>query len=146
MLAAGDTATRQCKSLDGMWRFTLDAAGVGRDHRWHYGLPAEAREMPVPASYNDVFPEPEIRDHVGDVWYETLVKVPAHWAGQPIVLRFGSATHRAVVWVNGRQVAQHEAGYTPFEADLTNVVEPGARNRVTAVVNNVLTWQSIPPG
>jgi beta-glucuronidase len=28
--------------------------------------------MPVPASYNDIFPEPGIRGHVGDVWYETV--------------------------------------------------------------------------
>jgi beta-glucuronidase len=102
--------------------------------------------MPVPASYNDVFPEPDVHDHVGDVWYETLVQVPARWAGERIVLHFGSATHRAVAWVNGSQVAEHEGGYTPFEADVTGVVEPGAGNRVTVVVNNVLTWQSIPPG
>ena len=146
MLAPRDTATRERKSLDGLWRFALDAAGVGRDQGWQDGLPAGARQMPVPASYNDVFPEPEVHDHVGDVWYETLVRVPARWAGERIVLRFGSATHRAVVWVNGRQVAEHEGGYTPFEADVTGVVEPGAENRVTVVVNNVLTWQSIPPG
>ena len=146
MLAPRDTATRERKSLDGLWRFALDTAGVGRDQGWQDGLPAGARQMPVPASYNDVFPEPEVHDHVGDVWYETLVRVPARWAGERIVLRFGSATHRAVVWVNGRQVAEHEGGYTPFEADVTGVVEPGAENRVTVVVNNVLTWQSIPPG
>jgi beta-galactosidase/beta-glucuronidase len=144
MLAPRATATRERKSLDGLWRFALDAAG--RAQGWQDGLPAGARQMPVPASYNDVFPEPEVHDHVGDVWYETLVRVPARWAGERIVLRFGSATHRAVVWVNGRQVAEHEGGYTPFEADVTGVVESGAENRVTVVVNNVLTWQSIPPG
>ena len=146
MLAPRDTATRERKSLDGLWRFALDAAGVGRDQGWPDGLPAGARQIPVPASYNDVFPDPDVHDHVGDVWYETLARVPARWAGERIVLRFGSATHRAVVWVNGRQVAEHEGGYTPFEADVTGVVEPGAENRVTVVVNNVLTWQSIPPG
>jgi beta-glucuronidase len=109
-------------------------------------LPAGTREIPVPASYNDIFPDPDTRDHVGDVWYETLARIPARWAGQRIVLRFGSAAHRAVVWVNGRQVAEHEGGYTPFEADITAVVGPGAENRITAAVNNVLTWQSIPPG
>jgi beta-glucuronidase len=146
MLAPRDTATRERKSLDGLWRFIVDAAGAGRAQGWHDRLPAGTREMPVPASYNDVFPEPAVHDHVGDVWYETLVRVPARWAGERIVLRFGSATHRAVVWVNGRQVAEHEGGYTPFEADVTGVVELGAENRVTVVVNNVLTWQSIPPG
>ena len=62
------------------------------------------------------------------------------------MLRFGSATHRAVVWVNGTQVSEHEGGYTPFEAEVTDALDVGAENRVTAVVDNVLTWQSIPPG
>ena len=146
MLAPRDTATRERKSLNGLWGFMPDAAGTGRDQGWQHGLPAGAREIPVPASYNDLFPEPAVHDHVGDVWYQTLVRVPARWTGQRIVLRFGSATHRAVVWVNGRQVAEHEGGYTPFEADITGVVEMGAENRITVVVSNVLTWQSIPPG
>jgi beta-glucuronidase len=146
MLYPRDTATRERRSLNGLWRFMLDVAGEGRDERWWDGLPAGTREIPVPASYNDIFPERDVRGHVGDVWYETRVWVPARSGGQRIVLRFGSATHRAVVWVNGRQVAEHEGGYTPFEADVTDVIEAGAENRVTAVVNNVLTWQSIPPG
>ena len=146
MLAPRDTPTRQRKSLNGLWRFVTDPEGSGRDQEWWKGLPPGAREMPVPSSYNDVFPDPAVHDHVGDAWYETTVRVPASWAGERIVLRFGSATHRAVVWLNGAQVAKHEGGYTPFEADVTEVVELGAENRVSVVVNNVLTWQSLPPG
>jgi beta-glucuronidase len=145
MLAPRDTSTRERKSLNGLWRFALDAAGAGRDEGWGNGLPA-GREMPVPASYNDVFPDARLHDHIGDAWYETSVRVPAGWDGERIVLRFDSATHRAVVWVNGTQVVEHEGGYTPFEADVTDIVEPGAEARLVAVVNNVLTWQSIPPG
>ncbi len=146
MLAPRDTPARQRKSLDGLWRFALDDGDGRRRERWFRGLPADAREIPVPASYNDLFADADVRDHVGDAWYETLVHVPARWAGERIVLRFGSATHRAVVWVNGTEVAEHEGGYTPFEADVTDVIELGAENRVTVAVNNVLTWQSIPPG
>jgi beta-glucuronidase len=83
---------------------------------------------------------------VGDVWYETTVRVPSRWAGERIVLRFGSATHRAVVWVDGIQVAEHEGGFAPFEADITGAVEPGSEHRISVVVNNILHWQSIPPG
>jgi beta-glucuronidase len=146
LLTPRDTPTRQRVSLDGLWRFVLDGEGAGRRDSWWNGLPPAAREMPVPSSYNDVFPEAAVHDHVGDAWYETLVRVPAAWAGERIVLRFGSATHRAVVWANGVQVVEHEGGYTPFEADVTEVVEPGALVRVSVVVSNVLTWQSIPPG
>jgi beta-glucuronidase len=146
MLAVRTTPTRDRKTLDGLWRFCLDPDGSGRRRGWENGLPPEAREMPVPASYNDVFPEAAYRDHVGEVWYETSVRVPRSWAEERIVLRFGSATHRAVVWVNGTRVAEHEGGYTPFEADVTDVVEVGGPNRISVVVDNVLTWQSIPPG
>ena len=45
-----------------------------------------------------------------------------------IVLRFDAATHRATAWVGDTQVAEHEGGYTPFEADVTEHV-PRARRR-----------------
>src|SRR5690349_8295602 len=146
MLRPRDTATRERKPLNGLWRFALDPAGVGRRERWwDRPLPGDL-EVPVPASYNDLFADIAVRDHVGEAWYQTGVRVPARWAGERIVLRLDSATHRAVVWLNGTQVAEHEGGYTPFEADVTDVVHLGAENRLTVVVDNVLSWQSIPPG
>ena len=77
MLRARDTATRECKTLDGLWSFALDADAAGRRERWWEGPLTGAREMPVPASYNDIFPEAAVRDHVGDAWYQTRVRVPA---------------------------------------------------------------------
>jgi beta-glucuronidase len=145
MLRPQDTATRERKSLDGLWHFALDPDGVGRDEGWWNGPLAGAREVPVPASYNDIFADAEVHDHIGDAWYQTLVRVPARWAGERIVLRFDAATHGAVAWVNGTRVVEHQGGFTPFEADVTDVLEPGAENRVTVVVNNVLTFQTIPP-
>jgi beta-glucuronidase len=146
MLRPIDTATRERKRLCGLWRFALDPEGAGRRERWFERPLPGNREAPVPASYNDLFADTAARDHVGDAWYQTGVRVPARWAGERIVLRLDSATHRAVVWVDDTQVAEHEGGYTPFEADVTDVVRLGAENRITVVVNNVLTWQSIPPG
>jgi beta-glucuronidase len=146
MLRPRDTPTRERKSLDGLWRFALDASGQGRAEAWWKRALAGAREVPVPASYNDLFADADVHDHVGDAWYQTVARVPERWRGQRVVLRFDAATHRAVVWVDETQVAEHEGGYTPFEADVTGVLEAGAEVRITAVVNNVLTWQSIPPG
>ncbi|MGN6871689.1 MAG: beta-glucuronidase [Solirubrobacteraceae bacterium] len=146
MLAPRDTPTRERKSLDGLWRFVLDRERNGRARGWPDGLPPEAREMPVPASYNDIFPEPDVHSHVGEVWYETAVRVPAGWADERIVLRFGSATHRATVWLDGEKLVEHEGGFTPFEAEVTDLVEAGAEHRVTVVVDSVLRWDSIPPG
>ncbi|WP_030437451.1 beta-glucuronidase [Actinoplanes subtropicus] len=146
MLRPQESVTRERRSLNGLWTFRLDPDGAGRAEQWWRATLAGAREMPVPASYNDIVPDLAFRDHVGDAWYQTTVRVPRGWAGQRIVLRFDAATHRAVVWVNDVQVAEHEGGYTPFEAEVTELVEPGGAARVTVVVNNELTWASLPPG
>jgi beta-glucuronidase len=146
MLRPQDNASRDARKLDGMWRFATDAAGVGRDAGWWRAeLPGSAL-MPVPASYNDVPVGPGLRDHVGDVWYQRTAVVPRGWDDQRVVLRFDAATHRATVWVNDVAVVGHEGGYTPFEADITAYVRPGEHVRITAVVNNELTWVSLPPG
>ena len=50
------------------------------------------------------------------------------------------------VWIGDTLVMEHEGGYTPFEADVTAVVAPGEPCRLTVVVNNELSWESIPPG
>jgi beta-glucuronidase len=146
MLRPQDGPTRERKNLDGLWRFRLDPAGEGRDAGWWRARLTDHREVPVPASYNDLFADAAVRDHVGDAWYQTTVRVPRGWAGQRVVLRFDAATHRAVVWVDDVEVARHEGGYTPFEADVTAHVRAGEEVRVTVVVNNELSWQSLPPG
>jgi beta-glucuronidase len=146
MLSPRQSSTRERILLDGLWRFSPDPAGIGRAERWREGVLPDAAEMPVPASYNDVVPSRKARDHVGDVWYQRMVRVPRGWDGQRIMLRFEAATHRATVWVGDAQVTEHEGGYTPFEADVTEHLRPGEEARVTVVVNNELSWTSIPPG
>jgi beta-glucuronidase len=146
MLRPRDTRTRERRSLDGLWRFALDPEAVGRDEEWWGGSLPGAREVPVPGSYNDVFADASIRDYVGEVWYQTPVRLPARWTGERVMLRFDCATHHGTVWVNGTQVVEHAGGYTPFEADVTDVVELGAENWIVVAVDNRLTWETIPPG
>jgi beta-glucuronidase len=146
MLRPQDNGARELKSLAGLWAFRLDPEGVGRDLGWFAGPLPESRLMPVPASFNDVVPTGEYREHVGGAWYQTTVHVQARWRGERIVLRFDAATHRATVWVGNVEVVSHEGGYTPFEADVTDYVVPGEAARITALVDNTLSWQSIPPG
>ncbi|NTW42146.1 MAG: beta-glucuronidase, partial [Cellulomonadaceae bacterium] len=134
MLRPQDTATRERRSLAGLWDFRLDPTLDGVGERW-FDQPLDgARAMPVPASYNDILVGSQGRDHVGDAWYQTTTRVPRGWAGERVVLRFDSATHAATVWVDGTEVARHVGGYTPFEADVTALVTPGEEIRVTVAV------------
>lgn len=144
MLRPQDNRARETHSLNGIWDFTFDTEEVGREQQWWLAELPGARPMPVPASYNDIIPSDPARDHIGEVWYQRVVRVPRSWDNSRIVLRFDSATHRTTVWVNEREVMSHEGGYTPFEAVLD--VVPGELIRITAAVDNRLSWQSIPPG
>ena len=146
MLRPQDTSTRERKSLNGLWQLRLDPEGEGRSAEWFDQPLPESRAMAVPASFNDIAADATVRDYFGDVWYQTTVWVPRGWQGRRIVLNFESATHRATVWVNDVEMMSHEGGYTPFEADITDHVTAGQEVRITALINNTLHWQSIPPG
>ena len=146
MLRPQENVTRELKSLVGMWKFRADADGAGRDQQWYAGPLAEAIDMPVPSSYNEITADPELYGHVGEVWYQTTTFVPRGWADRRVVVRFDSATHAATVWVNDTEVVSHKGGYLPFEADVTALVTPGEQVRITAAVDNRLDWTTIPPG
>ncbi|MGW1787343.1 sugar-binding domain-containing protein, partial [Streptomyces sp. NPDC002143] len=143
MLKPRPTATRELVSLDGIWKFAVDTA-VG-ERPWTGPL-ATALEAPVPASYNDLFTDSAIRDHVGRVWYQRRVRVPRGWADDRVILRVDAATHQGSVYVDDDLVAEHVGGYTPFEADITENVRPGQEFRLTIGVDNQLTNTTIPPG
>ncbi|WP_349428677.1 sugar-binding domain-containing protein [Microbacterium sp. LWS13-1.2] len=137
------TSTRELFRLDGLWRFALDS--VATPEPWAGELQSTL-EAPVPASYNDVFADQKIREHVGWVWYQRTVRVPRGWAGERVVLRVDAATHEGVVYVDDSKVAEHVGGYTPFEADVTDLAGAGEQVRITIGVNNELTNETIPPG
>ena len=147
MLPLRQSVSRDIRSLDGVWRFQLDAGeDAGLEERWFDAPLSAPRPMPVPASYNDVTTDVEVHDHVGLAWYERDVVVPGRLGDDRLLLRFGSVTHRARVWVDGTEVATHTGGYLPFEADITDLVEAGGTFRLTVAVDNRLTWQTLPPG
>ena len=112
---------------------------------WQRDLPG-AREVAVPASYNDLVTEAAEREHVGDVWYQREVRVPAAWQGRRIVLRCDAATHHGTLWAGDTLVAEHSGGYTPFEADVTGLARCGELLRVTVRVGSGLSMATIPPG
>ena len=60
-----------------------------------------------------------------ELWYERTFTVPAKWSGLRVLLHFGAVDWRADVWVNGVSLGRHEGGYTPFEFDITSVLQKG---------------------
>lgn len=139
------TSSRDLVSLDGLWNFALGSDDNSTAQPWTGPLP-KGLECPVPASYNDIFVSHEIHDHVGWAYYQRSVIVPRGWSGEQYLVRAEAATHHGRIYVNDRLAAEHVGGYTPFEADITDLVAAGEEFRLTIGVNNELTYQTIPPG
>ena len=147
MLYPIESFTREVKDLSGIWRFKVDYENVGFDQKWYHQNLEDTISMPVPASYNDITQEIKIRDHVGWVWYEKEFYVPSRISAEKqIALRFGSATHNTIIWINGKEVAQHKGGFLPFEFEITEYVNYETTNLLTVAINNELDWQTLPPG
>lgn len=146
MLRPQLTTTRDTRSLNGMWRFRVDWDNDGLAQGWASERLAGTREVPVPASVNDLFADENVRNHIGYWFYQRDVQVPATWRDQQILVRFGSVTHAAVVLVNGVELTRFKGGYLPFEVDVTEHATPGESFRLTVAVDNRLDNTSIPPG
>ncbi|XP_043855293.1 beta-glucuronidase isoform X2 [Dromiciops gliroides] len=157
MLYPQETRSRERKDLGGLWDFRADFSddrNQGFREEWYRTPLRESGpvlDMPVPASFNDVGQDHRLRNFIGWVWYERQVMVPQSWAQDPltrVVLRISSAHYYTMVWVNGVQVAEHEGGHLPFEADISKLVRftTGKPSRITIAINNTLTPHTLPPG
>ena len=114
-------------SLNGPWDFAID-----RD-----GNPAKPSDVEWTATIQVPFSPETPASGIGDTslfracWYRRTVPVLPRNDGR-LLLHFGAVDYRAMVWVNGTPVAQHEGGYTPFTADISEAV--GADGLATIVV------------
>ena len=103
---------RSIINLNGIWRFKLEED----EDQIDVSQPLNTEQvMAVPGSFNDQGVTANIRHHVGNVWYERTFTVPNVLKNERIVLRFGSATHKATVYIDGKEVTSHQGGFLPFE-------------------------------
>lgn len=137
---------RQLVSLDGIWEFKVDFKDEGFNQNWAQAKLDTDLDVAVPSSYNELFTQREIREHVGWVWYQRELVIPRGFSGQRYFVRVAAATHEGVLYVNGKELVRHVGGYMPFEAEITDLVAPGEVALLTIAVSNVLTNETIPPG
>jgi beta-glucuronidase len=135
-----ETVSRDVKSLDGIWRI---AFGSG-DAPTVSAIPEDARSVAVPGSFNDQFPEREIRNFCGLVAYYRAVFIPRQ-DGREALLRFGSVNYRAAVYLDGECLGRHSGGHLPFAVAVPDD-RRGRECLLCVVVDTRLSWETIPPG
>jgi beta-galactosidase len=137
---AGAADLRDRIDLAGAWDLAFDPAGQGIADGWAAGRwPRDRAEtVQVPAIWERTHPDAE-----GVGFYRRTFTVPADWAQRVLVLRFGGASYRTEVWLNGRFLGSHEGSYTPFWFDVTEAARIGDENELVVRVAGLSKRQDV---
>jgi hypothetical protein len=101
-------------SLNGTWLFEAwDKLDVMPDFAG--AKPTQVPLAATPGAYRRMFP---VNSEVGT---------------RRVILHFGAIGYRAAVFVNGQEMGTHSGAYTPFQFDVTDVVQRG-ENELTVLV------------
>ena len=119
-----DAARVHWKNLNGPWSFRFDPKDEGRSGGWSEPeAPGFDSTIMVPFGWESELSGIQRMDYRGVAWYRRTFRVPEDFPrADRVRLHFGAVDWLADVWVNGRHVATHEGGYTPFSADVTEAI------------------------
>ncbi len=155
---------REKLSLDMGWKFHLGETGlkIGKGHGEIYALSKagsqpgapqadfdasewEDVQLPHDWSASQAFSEENVADWGykprGKAWYRKTFRLPEEYRDKKLVICFeGVATH-CTVYFNGLAVARSFSGYTPFEADITDMAHFGEIPNVLAVFVEADEWE-----
>lgn len=99
-----------------------------------------AAELNVPGDWNTQ--RPELYLYEGTIWYRQKFQAEPK-EGVRTFLYFGAANYEAVVGFNGKPIAKHIGGFTPFNVEVTDQLVSG-ENTVIVKVDNKRILEGVP--
>lgn len=141
------------ESLDGFWKFTADPYDTCLRAKWWEGIThdKDGRAYPLDYDFDDweTIKIPSCWNTFSDLYklYEGPVTYTRTFdfdnrLDERVYLRFGAAYHDIAVYINHQFVGFHKGGDTPFNFDVTDILQ--SQNRIICVVNNARTEDRIP--
>ena len=146
-----DVDHRTSVSLNGDWHFIVDpyatglytfhhelredgfylngAAEPGSDHLVEYDF-AKSPTLKVPGDWNTQ--SAQLFYYEGLVWYQRYFDFQPQ-AHHRTFLHIGAANYKALIWINGQHVCDHEGGFTAFDCEATQQLHAGRNFIVVAV-------------
>ncbi len=105
------------RSLDGDWDFVIDPESV-----WTSPEHVEWDDTVIRVPFAPETSASGIHDcgFYRACWYRLKIEIPI-FEGR-LLIHFEAVDYQASVWVNGRLAVKHEGGYTPFDADITDLL------------------------
>ena len=111
--------------LNGTWEFAFDDEDAGMKRGlWRGKTPLPLR-IEVPFSYQ--YPASGIGDRAVHeiVWYRRTFEIEKEMQERRALLCFNAADYETDVWVNGAHALTHRGGFSPFHADVTELLQSG---------------------
>lgn len=121
-------------NLNGQWSFRFDAEDAGEQAGWAKGNVDFPERILVPFPWGS--PLSGVSNRADLAWYRRGVTVPESWRGQRVFLVVGASDWLTHGWLDGKPLGQHRGGYTPFEFELTSVIEWGREQQLVLRVDD----------
>lgn len=143
---------RDVQSLNGKWDAIVDQYDQGRNNKIYLDKKPQGKtdfyeysfdhglRLNVPSDWNSQ--SPELKYYEGTVWYARRFDVKKD-AGKRMFLYFGAVSYRSRVYLNGKEIGSHEGGFTPFQIEVTDLVQDTG-NFLAVEVNNTRKVDAIP--
>ena len=113
------------QSLNSEWEFAFDDKNEGIKSGLWQGKKALPLKINVPFSYE--YPASGVGDTAQHdvVWYRRTFAIAEGNGGSRALLCFNAADYQTDVWLNGVHILTHTGGFTPFSADITDILKEG---------------------
>ena len=132
-------------NLNGVWQFAHDPGVSGEARGYTSGTEFDS-QIVVPFCPESRLSGIGERDFFNSVWYRKLVDIPERWQGRRVLLHVGACDYEATAWLNGQEAARHRGGYTPFTAELTDLIESGSGEEVVIRAVDPIRSGKLPHG
>ncbi|MBR2777865.1 MAG: beta-glucuronidase [Prevotella sp.] len=143
---------RQTMSLNGAWNYIVDVQEEGYyDYRmnpypWGFFMNAKPQKpedlieydfdksptMTIPGDWNTQ--DKRLFFYEGTVWFKKSFEFHPK-ANRRTLLYFGAVNYDAHVYVNGKKAGHHVGGFTPFNYDVTDLLNDGENTLIVKVDN-----------
>lgn len=160
--------SREGLSLNGQWNYIVDMYETGYyNYRWE---PHDGSENPgagafftnkkpenkmdlvefnfdtaptleVPGDWNSQ--KESLYFYEGSIWYKKSFNLKNYNASKRYYIHFGAVNYRADVYVNGKKLGTHKGGFTPFNFEMTHLVN-AEDNFVIVKVDNKRAADEVP--
>ena len=152
---------REGMLLNGDWHYIVDVQEEGyydyrmNPTRWGFFRNAKPQRpedlieydfdkapvMQVPGDWNTQ--DPRLFFYEGTVWFKTEFKAQVPLEDCRTLLYFGAVNYDCRVWVNSKEAGHHVGGFTPFNFDVTGLLQNGD-NTVIVKVDNKRSRSAVP--